>query len=501
MIFNSVLRLISIFIVAVFASACKNSPRESPAENALTKKIDAYLMETVDRLKLPGLTIAVTRDGAVIYSKAFGYTNIDTKEPMKVEHIFHWASVSKTFVATAIMQLREKGKINLDEKLITYLPYFKQKDPNYKTITVRQMLNHTSGIGDVDDYEWHNPQYDSGALERFVRSTANDNLRFQPGKDMAYSNTAYEALGDVIAKVSGMSFETYIRKNILDPLEMNTTSFLYPEIPDSLRVSGHRWAGEPVVSKHYPYNRMHGPSSTLNSSALEMTHYAFAHLNRGVYKGKRILADSTYDLWWTNSINMEGKPKIGLAWWLDERHGVKTMSHSGGDTGFRSLFMLAPEKNISVMLACNYEVIRTFDLASAILDILLDQEPYLARRPIGFDFAEVRKAKGLDVASEFVKETSEDSVKRGYYVWGEDEGAYAYPGYLYLDNDMFEEAIAVFKFNVAQFPNSGWAHSHLAGAYAKAGSKALARQHFQRAIELLPEEESFKEELKKVAGD
>jgi CubicO group peptidase (beta-lactamase class C family) len=307
-------------------------------------------------------------------------------------------------------------------------------------------------------------------------------------------------LGDVIAKVSGMSFETYVRKNILDPLEMNTTSFLYPEIPDSLRVSGHRWAGEPFVSQHYPYNRMHGPSSTLNSSVLEMTHYAFAHLHRGEYKGKRILADSTYNLWWTNTINIEGKPKIGFAWWLDERHGVKMVSHSGGDTGFRSFFLLAPEKNISVMLVCNYEVIRTYDLATAILDILLGEEPLLVRRPIGFNFAEVMKAEGLDAARAFVKTTREDSVKRNYYIWNENDGAFAYPGYLYLDNNKFEEAIEVFKFNLEQFPNSGWAHSHLAGAYAKAGSHALARQHFQKAIELLPAEEYFKEELKKVGG-
>jgi CubicO group peptidase (beta-lactamase class C family) len=189
---NPMLRFVSIFTVLAFVSACNNPPAESPAENALTKKIDTYLTETVDRLKLPGLTIAITRNDSIIYSKAFGYTNIDTKQPMKPQHIFHWASVSKTFVATAIMQLREKGKINLDEKLITYLPYFKQKDPDYKTITIRQMLNHTSGIGDVDDYEWEKPQYDSGALERFVRRIANDNMRFQPGKDMAYSNTAFE---------------------------------------------------------------------------------------------------------------------------------------------------------------------------------------------------------------------------------------------------------------------------------------------------------------------
>lgn len=491
--------LINISFVVILLSGCAGRGNESPAENALTKKLDAYLNETVDRLKLPGLTVAITRNDSVIYARGFGYRNIDTKEPMKPENVFHWASVSKTFVATAIMQLWEQKKINLDEKLITYLPYFKQKDDLYKDITIRQMLNHTSGIGDVDDYEWQNPQYDSGALERFVRSTANDKMRFAPGKDWAYSNTAFETLGDVIAKVSGMSFETYVRKNILDPLEMNTTSYLYPEIPDSLRVSGHVWAGQPIVSKHYPYNRMHGPSSTLNSNVLEMTHYAFAHLHRGVYKGKRILADSTYNLLWTNSVTLPDKPAIGLAWWLGERNGVHTMSHSGGDTGFRSFFMLVPEKNISVELVCNYELIQTHDLANFILDILLDKEPGLVKQQIGFNFAEVMKANGIDSAKAFFKKASEDSVQRKYYLWSEDDGAITYPGYLYLDQKMYPQAIEILKFNVEQFPTSGWAYSHLATGYARAGEKALARQNFKKAIELLPDEGSFKEELKKVS--
>jgi CubicO group peptidase (beta-lactamase class C family) len=494
------LRSFLIFATVVFLSACTKPDTESTRETVVGREIDSFLVETIERLKIPGLTVAVTRNDSVIYSKAFGYTNIETKQPMKPWHVFHWASVSKTFVATAIMQLREKGKIDLDEKLITYLPYFKQQDQNYKTITIRQMLNHTSGIGDVDDYEWDKPQYDSGALERFVRSIANDKMRFEPGKDMAYSNNAFEILGAVIAKVSGMSFETYVRKNILNPLDMTSTSFLYPEIHDSLRVSGHGWTGEPVVSKHYPYNRMHGPSSTLNSNVLEMTHYAFAHLHRGVYNGQRILADSTYDIWWTNSINMADKPKIGLAWWLDERHGVKTMSHSGGDTGFRSIFILAPEKNISVMLVCNYEVVRTYDVATAILDILLDKKPFAVRRQIGFTFAEVMKAEGIDAATSFVKATSQDSVKRALYLWDEDDAAIAYPGYLYLEHEMFDEAIEVFKFNLKQFPNSAWAHSHLAIGYARKGADDLARQYFQKAIALLPEEEYFKEELKKVGS-
>jgi len=489
---------LAFILVPVLFSACNKPVAEAPRDTVLTKKLDAYLTENVDRLNIPGLTVAITRNDSVIYTAARGFRNIETKEPLTPHNVFHWASVSKTFVATAIMQLWQQKKIDLDEKLTIYLPYFRQRDELYKDVTIREMLNHTSGIGDVEDYEWDKPQYDSGALERFVRSTANDKMLFAPGTDLQYSNTAFEMLGDVIAKISGMSFETYVRKNILDPLEMNTTSFLYPEIPDSLRVSGHQWAGKPIVSKHYPYNRMHGPSSTLNSSVPDMTHYAFAHLHRGTYHGKRILADSVYKLWWTNSVNLKDKGPIGFAWWLGERNGVKMMSHSGGDTGFRSFFMLVPEKNLSIMLVGNYELLRTYDLAAALLDILMNIEPLPGRQQIGFKFAEVMKAEGIDAAKTFFEKTDADSVQRKFYLWSEDDGALAYPGYLLMQHEMYPDALQMFIFNAEQFPDSGWAHFHLATAYAKTGDKDSARQHLKEAIALLPGEESFKDELKKL---
>jgi len=156
---------------------------------------------------------------------------------------------------------------------------------------------------------------------------------------------------------------------------MKYTSFLYSEIPDSLRVKGHLSAAKPVVSKVYPYNRIHAPSSTLNSNVIEMTHYALANLNRGKYKDIQILSESSYDLLWTNSVKIEGKPKVGVSWFLNEYKGLKTASHSGGDTGFRSILLLVPEKNISVMIACNYELnsIGTSDIGHAVLDLLLGE--------------------------------------------------------------------------------------------------------------------------------
>src|SRR5688572_7164048 len=450
-----------IFILhLVLFGGCKQ-PSYNTTVGPEATKINNYLRAVVDRQQIPGFTLAATRNDSVIYVGAFGFRNIETKEPMKASYDFHWASVSKTFVATAIMQLVEKGKIDVDEKLIAYLPYFKQKDEDYKNITIRQLLNHTSGIGDVDDYEWDKPQNDDGAPERFVRGLANDEMLFKPGTDWSYSNTAYEILGVLITTVSGMPFESYVKENILEPLDMTNSSFIYPEIPDSLRVSGHLWAGKPIVSKIYPYNKIHAPSSTLNSNVLEMTHYAMANLHRGKYKDVQILTDSSYNLLWTNAVNLKDKPAVGASWFLGEHRGLKTMSHGGSDTGFRSFLLLVPEKNISVMVACNYDLCRSREIAHAVLDLLLGEEPEEVKRQIGFSFSEVLIKDGLEAAKNFYKTTNEDSTQRKYFLWKEDDAALTYPGYLFLDQKMFNEALEVFKFNVEINPNSAWAYGHL----------------------------------------
>ena len=178
-----------------------------------------------------------------------------------------------------------------------------------------------------------------------------------------------------------LSSITYIegkKRNILDPLDMAHTSFLYAEIPDSLRVKGHVSArNKPVLTKVYPYNRIHAPSSTLNSNVMEMTHYAMANLHRGVHDDVRILSDKSYDELWTNTVKLADEPAMGVSWFLGEHDGYKTASHMGGDTGFNSLLLLVPEKNISVMLACNYELqkISTVEIGYGVLDILLNVDP------------------------------------------------------------------------------------------------------------------------------
>jgi tetratricopeptide (TPR) repeat protein len=293
-----------------------------------------------------------------------------------------------------------------------------------------------------------------------------------------------------------MPFEEYIRQNILIPLKMNQTSFIYPEIPDSLRVSGHIWSGRPQVSKVYPYNRIHAPSSTLNSNVLEMTHYAMANLNRGVFNGVRILSDSSYNTMWTNSIHLADKPTIGVSWFMDEHRGMTTIMHSGGDTGFGSFLLLVPEKNISVAVVRNYELGHTSDMALGVLDLLVGQEPNLVRLPIGFAFAEKMLADGLDSAKSFYQKTGKDTVQRKYYNWP--DNGFTYAAYLLFNADKLPEAIELLKFNLELNPNSAPGNGHLGIGYAKSGNKEQARRYLQRALEIDATNSYFKEELQKL---
>ena len=227
-------------------------------------------------------------------------------------------------------------------------------DERYRDIKIRQMLSHTSGIPDTVNYNWDKPEYDAGALERFVRSIADQKLVMTPGEKFAYSNTAYEVLGDVIAKVSVESFEDYVQHHILKPLGMKDSTLLVREANPQLLTTPHvEERGQPVVSKIFPYNRAHAPSSTLYSSIEDMSRWAIANLNRGELDGQRILKRETAESMWRPVADALGM-KEGISWFTTENHGHRLVLHSGGDVGFESLLVLAPDDALAVVAMSNF---------------------------------------------------------------------------------------------------------------------------------------------------
>jgi CubicO group peptidase (beta-lactamase class C family) len=269
------------------------------------------------------------------------------------------ASITKPFVATAVMQLVEQGKVDLDAPVTKYVPYFRLKDPRYQDITVRQMVTHTSGMPDVKNYYWNKPEYDEGALERYVRSLQDKTLLWQPGHKFRYSNMAFEVLGDLVAKVSGMSFEDYVEANILKPVGMKSSTLLYKNADPAKLAAGYTQKNGAVVPvAHYPYNRAHSPSSNLHSNVEDMARWIRVNLNRGELDGRRILKSSTYDVLWKPAAPIpERNWHVGISWFLADVKGEQIVMHSGGDDGFGTHLAFLPARKAGVVMMFNSDEI------------------------------------------------------------------------------------------------------------------------------------------------
>ena len=458
------------------------------------KLINDFIKSYMDDYQIPGLAIAIVKDNQIYFAEAYGVKNLNTKEPMTTNTIFHMASVSKPFSATAIMQLVEQGKMKLDDPLVKYLPYFKMDDPRYKDITIKQMLTHTSGIPDVLDYEWEKPQYDDGAAERFVRGLYKEKLNSAPGEKWQYSNTAFDILGDVIAKVSGISFEDYIKEKILNPLDMNESNFLREKIKPELRTSAHIFNFKPIVSTVYPYNRAHAPSSCLNANVIELSNWAIANMNLGEFDGKRILNESSYKLLFEPQVSANRNQFIGLSWFIDQYQNMKTISHGGGDLGFRSYILMIPEKSLAVIIASNYSLTPTGDMAYGAMDIMLGFEPKKSKIPVFITLAKIILSDGVNSAIEQYREFKRS--KPNTYDFS--EGQLNTLGYLILNNKHIDDAIAIFKLNVEMYPQAFNTYDSLGEAYMNAGNKELAIENYEKSLRLNPDSKSGKDALKKL---
>ena len=370
--------LYTLVFLCLIIIGCKKNNIKKELNTNLDKNLTLIIKKVMKEHAIPGLSLGVVKDNKLVFVQGFGYENLHSKKPVTKNTIFHLASISKTFVSTAIMQLVEQGKIDLDEKVTMYLPYFKMADMTYKEVTIRQMLSHNSGMPNSNDYEWTKPQYDEKAIERFVKSLSKEKMELKPGEKFRYSNIAYEVLGDVIAKVSGKSFAEYQKENILNPSGMKKSSFLKPNYLPKNWASPHAMTLAQRPLNMYPYNRRHAPSSTMHSNAVEMANYAIMHLNKGTFNGEKILTKETYKSTWKTNVKIDDgqlkKYNMGLGWFLGNFNNYTTVLHGGSDDGFQAHFVLVPEKSIGVVVMVNTLPAPVEEITNQVIGLLLNEK-------------------------------------------------------------------------------------------------------------------------------
>lgn len=355
-------------------------------------EIESMVETAMAENKVPGMALAVVQGTEVVYAHGFGVASLDSNEPVTPETLFLWAETSFAPTAAAILQLVEQGLIDLDAPIAEYLPYFKLADERYTDITVRHILLHQSGLGDsggaMADWATFLPQYDEEAAERYIRSLADRRLLFAPGSAMEASDIAYTILGNVIAKVSGQSYEAYMQEHILSPLGMDSSSFLMDEVDADLLAQPHILSNQSrVVAENYPYHRPFGPANNLLSSVLDMARFAQANLNGGTLDGVQILGEETHAQMWTDRIDTpyDGFPfgtayptslidEWGMGWFYSESAGHGIYTAFGREYGFQGQMILCPDANLVVIGVGNGEIMGGYyasDISTDVLGLLL----------------------------------------------------------------------------------------------------------------------------------
>ena len=368
-------------------------------------------------------------------------------------------------------------------------------DERYKDVTIKHMLTHTSGIPNTDNYEWDKPQHDEGAAERYVRLHKTFKLDFTPGTKYSYSNPAFDILCDVIAKVSGMTFEAYMKQHIFEPIGMKNSSFFRIDSTSRLATKPHVIGDslQKEVSKIYPYNRRHAGSSTLHSNVEDMLLWARVYLNKGTIDGKQIFSEETYNLI-TKIHTPEGLRRTGLSWGIGRINGIILYNHSGGDTGYRTFFGFMPEKKSAVVMMVNTDNFWSANNATGILKNLVFNDSLKPKAPIHLKLKDYILTEGIEKVKEIYATEKEKSPQDYTFNGGNIDNL----GYWLLDRKYYEKALQVFEFNVELEPEyPGWPDS-VGDTYRAMDSVDLAIKWYKKALEMKPDQEFSRKKLNEL---
>jgi CubicO group peptidase (beta-lactamase class C family) len=364
---GSVAALIHRLFVRAFTKPAMAKP---VTDGGSYEEIDAYIEGQMRRLKIPGASLAIVEDDKIVHLRGFGKARPGGEAPTP-QTPFFIGSLTKSLTALAVMQLVEAGKVELDETVQRYLPWFRVADPQASAqMTVRHLLNQTSGLpmmlGMAD---LANLDSRPDAAEHQMRALSTLKLTRPVGSRFEYANANYNVLGLIIETASGESYSNYVQRHIFDPLDMSHSYSSQAEAKQNGLAMGHRyWFGHPFPATTLAIPPGSLPSGQLISSAEDMAHYLIAHLNGGCYGDAKILSPAGIDEMHRPAaeINEMGMSLgyYGMGW-INQGTGEKRIVwHSGIVPDFGAFMALAPEqkKGFVLLFNANHAMMKmTFD--------------------------------------------------------------------------------------------------------------------------------------------
>lgn len=471
--------------VAALAGMARPAMAEaSPAE--LKQLVDSYAANR----GFNGVVL-VAQHGRVLYRAAYGLANREWQVPNAADGVFRIGSLTKPFTAILVLQLVQENKLRLDGTLGDYLPALYGDTPA-ATVTVAQLLNHTSGIADLpgnyNDPWWQTQARLSFTPEDFAKAWIPGKLQSAPGTTWRYNNAGYFLLGLIIEKVTGASYEANLRHRILDKAGMKDSGLYRASDIIPRLASGYETKADLSMARPMPID----PTVSFAAAGIYATVDDLFRLDRALY-GDTLLAERGRQAMWTDYRSNYGYGWGVEAWPTPSGGTYKVVSHTGSIPGYQSFWLRAEQDEATVIILDNYwQGDTVVTLGKDLMEVLHGKPMAPAKKSLGDLLVPLALSKGvpgMTRAYEGLADASQYDVS---------EKALNALGYRLLRMKRLPEAVAVFQWNVVAHPDSANAHDSLGEAYRANGQREEAIGSYRKAAQLAPDKAHAREALKEL---
>ncbi|WP_420316333.1 serine hydrolase [Ekhidna sp.] len=349
-------KLLSILLLILFISS---------QAQVDVKAIDKYIEKARKDWNVPGMAVAIVKDGEVVLSKGYGVKEIGENDKVDDNTLFAIASNSKAFVASCMAKLVEEGKLDWKDKVREYLPYFTLYGDEYVSsmVTVEDLLCHRVGLGTFSgDVIWYKSEK---TPEEIIKNAAFVPEAFEFRDGYGYTNLMFIAAGEVIRTVTGEPWEAYVKKNFMNPLSMDNTVISVNDLPENTATPHKPTLENGTVPINWASWDAPSAAGGIISSSTDMAKWMMMNLNGGEWDGQQYIDKEQQNLLWTphNNFKLSERSKesipgrhfagYGLGWSLMDYHGTMAVSHGGGYDGMYSRVMMIPDLKLGIVVLTN----------------------------------------------------------------------------------------------------------------------------------------------------
>ncbi|RTR35192.1 class C beta-lactamase-related serine hydrolase [Robertmurraya yapensis] len=411
--------------------------------STVTREFEQYCEELVEKFEIPGFSIGLAKEGQLFYEKGYGYRDVANKLPLSSDTVFGIGSVTKSFTAVAIMQLQEAGKLNVNDPVIKYLPEFKTPNEEYtKLMTIHHFLTHTSGlppiptlfkalsksiandpkfddegqtegdIGKVEAEASKEPGASVDTYEELMADIASQEFTLlgAPGTEFSYSNDCYSLLGTIVERVSGITYEDYVKEYILEPAGMKNSVFHLEELDGHDDVTclynSRTKDGETIIFESN--NPWDAPSMRaagfLKSTVNDMLKYAEIYRNQGKVGDAQLLTPESVELMTTPYIECEKGHYYGYGVMvIPDFYGHKLIEHGGSIKGVAAQLNILPELGLTGAAFANLAGVPSTKLLFSAFNDQLGKpvkESYVSYDEVELSEEEIKQYEGVYASGE-----------------------------------------------------------------------------------------------------